>query len=394
MSALYDQITSDPQAFYNNLPGAGSYQEGRIGQAGNALLQLKKEVQAGTLTLPQYMDVAEPLTKLMVNNIRSLGGGGSSRAKAANVVLSNLVNNGLLDQNANLTLPFSRTEYAKLSDKVLPTQDQVDKGLFDPNLAPINRLQAAPSPTDANLPGPNGGPNDGGQSTQDILNIVGNGQNGIDARTDQGKLLNQGDINAKQLAETLALQQQLKDQALTKYGQTNQDNLKSLAQMLSENQMNLFNRSVPDLAEQANTKGILKSTGFGDLLANKYSQLTQDTQQQLGLQGLNSQQQLAQMGYQNATDYANGLGDVVNTKIGAANSGLQRSFSLADYERQLQDAIKYGSAPQTSGPSKTSGAIQGGLMGATSGASVGGPMGALVGGGLGAVGGGQAAKKA
>ncbi len=130
--------------------------------------------------------------------------------------------------------------------------------------------------------------------------------------------------------------------------------------------MNLFNQSIPDLAEQANTKGILRSTGFGDSLARQYTNLTANTQGQLALQGINDrntllgqQAGLTQAGLSNADTYANGLTDVVNTKIGADNAGLQRNFSLADYQKQLNDAVQYGQAPATPGKSTGEKVLQG-----------------------------------
>lgn len=379
----------------------GQYGEGNVQLILNQLQDLKSQVQSGKLNLTDYQSQAEPLVKQATTYVQQIAGQGSKAASAVNPIWSQLQQQGFVTANGGKwvpQLPFSQQEYARLPDTVLPTQSDIDKGLFNPSQAPMNRIQ---QPTPAVNPGPTTTPGvtnpTTNQSTKDILDIV-KGTNGpSDLTTDQGKLQNQGDINATQLAETLALQQQLKGQAVKDEGtaytgidQQRQKNLSDLADLLTKNQMDQFNRAVPDLAEQANTSGILRSTGFGDILARKYADLGKDTSTQLALQGLNDRatalgEQTGMVGqnYTNATDYANGLTDVVNTKIGADNAGLQRSFSLQDYQNQLADALKYGQAPAT--PSSKTATGAGAVLGAGVGGLLGGPTGATAGGGAGAL---------
>lgn len=305
----------------DNIAAEGSYGEGKAYTTRALFDKLKKAVQDGKLSLTAYSEAADPLAKSFAQQINGLVAQGQKglatqlgvAAEKANFVKLNADRN---DYSA--IMPFNRQEYAKLPDAVLPTQADVDKGLWDPNLAPFERYQS-------------GQPGADGIKPEDV--IGGSIPTNIDLRTDRGLVETEGERQAKELQSTLDTQRSLRDADRTK-----------LAEMLSQRQEDLFNRAVPGLAENANTQGILRSTGFGDLLSKKYADLTADTQFQLQQQGLSD-----------SDKYTSGLSDVVNTRLGLQNAGLQRQFSLDDASRSLQMAQQLAQASQTGSSGKTNG---------------------------------------
>jgi hypothetical protein len=378
-----------------SIAAPGSYGEGQITNISNMLNTLKGAVSKGDISLTDYSQYADPLVKQAASVAGSTGRVGGD-------LWNQLVSNGFAKNEGGkwqTALPFSRQEYARLPDNVLPTQTDVQKGFFDPSLAPIERYNAsAPQATDGAS----------GTGTNSSTSLTGT-KAGLDLRTDQGQLEGEGARQAQELLGTLKQQSDLRKSALGDLSTSTdalttqrKQNMSDLATTLAQNQMTQFNRAIPDLAEQANTAGILPSTGFGTLLSNKYSQLTADTQNQLAQQGISDSNTalaakagIAQQGYNNADQYASGLGDVANTKLGFQTSGLQREFSLDDFAKQADLVAKYGTAPAApTGGSKGGGALQGALGGAAAGAAVGGPWAALGGAAIGAAGGGQLAKKA
>jgi hypothetical protein len=161
-----------------------------------------------------------------------------------------------------------------------------------------------------------------------------------------------------------------------------EQSLSDLANILAKSQQTQLMDRIPDIAEQANLKGIFRSTGTGNAVAREAGNLTRDTSHQIALQGLQ--------------DREAGLADragVNQAYLQGRWSPLQRDMSLDDYMLQARQAQMMGALgqPAQQGSGKGGGALQGGIGGATAGASFG-PWGALIGGGLGAVAGGQASK--
>lgn len=378
---------------------------------------LKAQVTSGQLSVTGFQQQASPLVQSAAQITGDYARGGSNAANAVNPIWQRIVDNNYVASRAGKwvsTLPFSSQEYAQLPESVLPSQKDVQNGLFDPSTAPSQRYQntaptappsvsivppvAGPQPTDRNLntlpvPGETN-PNTGAPVTQPgtptpLPQVTPQLPPGLDTRTEQGQVALQGQSNAATLQDALNKQYQTNNLAVNQLAQGLQgipgvykqegaseqqqllelaDKQKSarsqaltdMAGLLATNQQNLFNRAIPNLAEQANTSGIYRSTGFGDILANKYANLTQDTQQQLAMQGLSDrdaylqaqsgalnqglgwQGQAANTQGQNQTNiagagasalqsYGSGLGDVANAAIGMQNAGLQRQFSLSDY---------------------------------------------------------------
>lgn len=120
--------------------------------------------------------------------------------------------------------------------------------------------------------------------------------------------------------------------------------LNELANLLSTRADTNFARSIPQIAEQANTGGIFRSTGYGNALAEQQKQLQEDVASQVSQQGLMNQ----------ALD-TQSLSDILAASQGFQTSGVQRTFSLEDFNNQTAAALKLAQASQPQQQGKTSG---------------------------------------
>lgn len=401
----FDEAKKYAQANPNMVSGAG------VANISQVLQTLKQGVMDGKMSVTEFQGLANPLIKTAQNITQIVASQGSAAANSVNPYWQQLQTNGFVGVKGGqwtAQLPFSQQEYAKLPNNVLPTQTDVQNGLFDPTSAPFQRFQTATGgstnqPVTVTQPTAVTGPN--GQPLPQINPSIPAGTN---TQTDQGQAALQGAQNAAQLQDALNKQLQVNQQAVGQLGtalqgipdifrnegQSQQAQLQALADsqksaraqsltdlgsILAQNQMNQFNRAIPDLAEQANTAGIYRSTGFGNILAQKYANLTADTQTQLALQGIadrnaylqqqqqalgtqlgfsgqgaqaqaSGQQTIGSAGAGALQAYGAGLGDVANAQIGMQNAGLQRQFSLQDYATQYSNALNLANQAKTQGP--------------------------------------------
>lgn len=141
--------------------------------------------------------------------------------------------------------------------------------------------------------------------------------------------------------------------------------------LLQRQQEETFRRRIPQIAEESQAAGLLRGSGFTDSLAREARELETDTSLALGGYGIS------------------GLADALAARQGLQTAGLQRRFSLEDFDRSARLAREIGatSAPGVQsgkGGSVLSGAVGGGSIGAGFG-PVGAGIGAVTGGVLGAV---------
>jgi hypothetical protein len=98
--------------------------------------------------------------------------------------------------------------------------------------------------------------------------------------------------------------------------------LKDLATFLSSEENRKFNQDIPSIAEDAQAKGFLETSGFGNALADRRAQLMGDTSARLTEQGLADRNlEIAGIG---------GIGQNYND---LATSGLERTYSTEDLTR-------------------------------------------------------------
>jgi len=345
------QTAKDVSSGGSSIAATGSYGEGGVYGTRDLLSKLKSAVTSGKLSVVDYQSIAQPLTNNVINGINSLVAQG--KGAIGTQISEDLRQKGFLKPNASgqntFNMPFTAAETAKLPVNVLPTQKDIDTGVAPRDILPIQRLQD---------------PSGGGVDAQG--NPI---PADINLSSDRGQIELEAQRQADELQKTLDQQKSLRD-----------TNRTALATQLAGYQQDQFNRAIPGLAEQANTSGILRSTGFGDILAKKYTDLTKDTENTLANQGITD-----------SNAYINGLSDIANTRTGLQTGGLQRQFSLNDTASTtaLAQQLAQLSQPSSSGGSGKS-AAGGGLTGAATGVAAGaplGPYGALAGGLLGGAGG-------
>lgn len=259
---------------------------------------LKGDIKAGNLNVADYAKKVSTMQEDTSNLLASIQGTNQAPASLSRVSrlrqFFDFDTPTGLGQITDVKVPFNRTEYSQLPTNVLPTQDDVSSGIISRTSMPFERYRD-----------PNGGGVDAsGNPIPTDINLG----------SDRGQVELEAQRQGKELQDTLDQQKTLRDQNRT-----------ALADQLAKYQQDQFQRSIPALTENANTGGILRSTGFGEQLAKKYTDLTADSENQLALQGL-----------KDSESYVSGLGDVANVKTGLQTSGLQRDFSLDDASRSLQ----------------------------------------------------------
>ncbi len=334
------QTAKDVSSGGSSIAATGSYGEGGVYGTRDLLSKLKSAVTSGKLSVVDYQQIATPLTQNISQGINSLVAQG--KGAIGTQISEDLRSKGFLKADPSgknvFSMPFTAAETAKLPVNVLPTQKDVDSGLASRDILPIQRLQD---------------PSGGGVDAQG--NPI---PSDINLSSDRGQVELEAQRQADELQKTLDQQKTLRD-----------TNRTALANQLALYQDDQFKRAVPDLTENANTSGILRSTGFGDILASKYANLTKDSENQLAMQGLTDSEK-----------YAEGLGDVTNTRLGLQTGGLQRQFSLNDTASTTalaQQLAQLAQPSKSSGKSSTTNAaIQGGstLIGATLGGPIGGAI--------------------
>jgi hypothetical protein len=178
----------------------------------------------------------------------------------------------------------------------------------------------------------------------------------------RGQLLGENAANTTQRTDTLNKQQSARDAQL-----------KSLASLLAEQNQTQVGQAMPNVLEDLNSRGLLRSSAVGNQLANAQSQLQERTNQQLAQQALANQ-----------SAYTSGLGGITEADIAGKGSATQRQFSLQDYANQIQAGKILGKDLQPQAPSGKGGNVLGGALGGAGvGAQVGGPWGAAAGGAAG-----------
>ncbi len=333
----------------------GTYGEGQVSDILNQLRDLKASVQAGKTTLSDYQDQAEALVKKGSTITGQISGGGSKAANAVNPIWQQVQNEGFASPvNGKWTtpMPFSRQEYAKLPNNVLPTQDDINNGLFDPSTAPLQRVQtatpSAPTPTDKpSTPAlPNGTPQ-AAQPSFTPTNPAGNNpQTGVAPTTGNsqvqgapvysaspnnpgpngGLVINgtQASQDSSQIANEAALQQQLSTQSQQGVTAQRAKYLQDLTGVLNQNAQNQLNDQAPGIYEDLNSRGLLRSSALGNSMATAAKSLTANTTNQLEQQAIAGE-----------TSDLNNDTTIQNTYNQGRNSALQRQFSVEDYNNQL-----------------------------------------------------------
>ncbi len=118
--------------------------------------------------------------------------------------------------------------------------------------------------------------------------------------------------------------------------------LEDLTKLLSERDTRLFKNAIPEIAEEANAKGILKSSGYGENLARERARLEAGSSEAIAAQALSDRD----------LD-VNSLASILSKQQGFQSDALSREFSTSDYSKQTRDALALAkeNQPQSSGKS-------------------------------------------
>jgi len=133
-------------------------------------------------------------------------------------------------------------------------------------------------------------------------------------------------------------------------------NREELANILNQQMERQYEEGLPDMYEDLNTRGLLRSSHLGESMAEERGRMSAGVNEQLALQ--NIQQQEGAIG---------GLGNIQNQYLQSRQGALGRRFSLEDYAQQIKASQLLGQAaapiqPYTGGGK--SGTAQAGMAGA------------------------------
>lgn len=139
--------------------------------------------------------------------------------------------------------------------------------------------------------------------------------------------------SANQLLNLNDLQTQLGQQTLDQQAAARKQQISDLSNLLTQQAQTQYERNLPGLYEDLNTRGLLRSSDLGNQMALREQQSYQDVANQL------AQQQLA---YND--QYISGLGNVSNQYSSGLSSALGRELSLQDYANQIAASKELGQA--------------------------------------------------
>lgn len=351
----------------SSIPNGGTYGEGRAYGIADIIAGLRSQIQTGALNVSDYFNIADPLIKQFSQDI-NISTQGSRQANAINPALQQLQSMGALKvSNGQITsiLPFSSREYANLPESVLPTRDEVNSGRIPLDLLPpVQRFRpdtpSTPAPGVGGQPGGAPGSQTGG-STQipdpknpgQFINvpIVGDPlQNSVPKTIDQSVIEQESQRQAEQSRQAYEAENAIRTQRLS-----------DLGDLLTKRENTQFSQDTPGIYEDLNSRGLLQSSELGNSLAKERAKLAAASADTLTSQGLTDRDAQIQS-----------ISDILGRSQQFQTSGLERRFTLEDFNREQDAAKALGSqyAPSVkSGNSVLSGALGGAATGAAAGAA-------------------------
>ncbi len=352
----------------------------------------KQAIQRGDLTISEFTnqaaDLAQGLTEL-ANQLTTQGGGPANFAKGFNQRLSQFVNfdvqgGGIGTANfQDIKIPFTQREFTTLPANVLPTLTEINQGIIPVDILPPGafervqreeetRLADQRVPTDTQgLPEPGSrlipDPQNPGQFIP--IPVVGDvSQVTVPQTRDQSIIEAEARRQEEQQRRAFEAARALREQQLG-----------ALETSLIEQQQRQFGEFVPQAADILQTRGLLQTSELENVLGREQARLTGQTSDILAQ---------ARLG---ATDEEIGrIDEILRARQGLQQAGLERRFSIQDFERQASLARQIGSqaTPQVGGGkgSRLGAGLTGAVGGASAGAA-GGGLGAALGGIAGGIGG-------
>ena len=400
---------------------------------------LRNEVKSGNLNLTDYWRIARPFAKQTTEFLNKLTTTGAANATAAKDRIP------ALRQFADFTtrtgqgdfkegkIPFTQSEFAELPDSVLPSLEDLNKGLFPDARLPLGgreRIDVIAKPPvdeeppvideDTGLPEEPEAP-----PGTDVITLPREDQTiGLDPPPvtegeepfvrkppvigvedpkfpgtiidlpDPGPVSREGAFPLKSDERLIGAESDRQAEQRRKLFETlrgfREKRLSDLGELLREQQAFEFEEAIPGINEAAQTGGLFRSSGLGEALAKEGTRLTKRTGFALAQQSLADREADIE-----------GITGITQGRLGFQTAGLKRRFSLEDFDKQVAIAKEFGElgiegAPTVPQGFLGGGAFSGALSGATAGAAIGsafpGP-GTAIGAGVGLVAGGIGGSK-
>lgn len=342
---------------------SGAYGESVAFRATDYLTNLRKALDAGQLSVADFLKLGQPAAETAFKEIQSVGGKGSKAADLVNPLLDSLQGAGFIKGDDGVIRPKLPDQYNK---------QQIN------DLLPKNVSDA---------------------DKQDLISQL---PPGVDPNSDAGKIELENLREKSQQKVALNQQQDLRNKAITglegiigQQRDIRNSGIPALRKSLEDEANRQFSLDQPGLLEDLNARGLLRSSALGESLARQKGIYAGDIASRLGqAEYSNTQQSADDLNKLAAARLTATDSDVQAIQQGLINSnqlqqsGLSRQFGLQDFQTQanMARAIAAMSQPQQTGGNAMAGGFAGALGGATLGAKYG-PGGAVAGGLLGGVGG-------
>ena len=311
---------------------------------------LRTDIKAGDLTITEFFerapDIAQVATQ-QINQFATTGAEGANLAAGFRTRLQKFIQFGgeggpLGGSFVDVKAPFTSREFSTLPKEVLPSIDQINRGEIPVDLLPpgaFERVQReVREPTDAALPTP-GAPGVPGAPGAPGIPSIGDVPTTVPQTPDQAIIEAEARRQEEQQRRGIEATRGLREQGL---GQ--------LEQLLGTQRERQFEEFVPQAADILQTRGLLQTSELETTLGEEAGRL----------QGL-SEDIISRARIGGTQQDITSLNELIARRQQLQGTGLQRRFSLQDFERQARLAQQLGAqaAPQVSGGGK--GGVSGAL---------------------------------
>jgi hypothetical protein len=288
--------------------GLGTYGEGVLNAFPAALTQLKSALDAGQISVGDYLKTSRPLIERADQLDNQIKRGGQKAAQAA----------------ASIDIP---TQLGKFGYHVNTALSEDDPKRYKIDLGQKYEQSLRQELIPENIQG-----EERDRLLKDIPNDI-----GFD--TDRYTAEREG------VRQRLQQEQAATDEATKRKQYTGE-----LANILNTENERQFKLDQPGILEDLNARGLLNSSGVGDALAKRRQELAGAAETQLAQANLADKESVLPL-YRNA----------IQTQQNFQSAGIQRDFSLDDFLRQTNAAIQIGQSTMPQQPKGKSAAGQVGL---------------------------------
>lgn len=237
---------------------------------------------------------------------------------------------GLMGRKADKKAALQRQQEKELATKAEAGRrldDYLDDIVADPDSPATGNPSVPPVSLDPSLPGsvPANDPQSWIEQVMGGVSPTGGAANtGGSASRDQQQLLNEAELQYKLQQEQAGMSKSEREKMLQEY-----------ANLITSQQQRILDEKSPEIYEDLNRRGLLRSSYLGESLAKERAKAAQILQEQVGLQGLTDRDK-----------YISSLDDASSNYLSGRSGAIKRRYSLEDFARQAQVAKDTGIALQ------------------------------------------------